>query len=82
VAELPGQKGRKYELQPAELETRKRAATGLLKAGNALPLSLRVAQVVVREVARAWLRLLWRLLPIRALHYFRLARRLTLLTVR
>lgn len=42
LADLPGQKGRRYDLAPAELEARKKAATQLIRAGQALPPDLRL----------------------------------------
>jgi hypothetical protein len=42
LAALPGQKGRRYDLAPAELEERKKAAVALIRAGRALPVDLRV----------------------------------------
>lgn len=41
LAHLPGQKGRRYDLAPAELEARKKSAIALMRAGEALPLDLR-----------------------------------------
>ena len=43
LATVPGQKGRRYDLAPAELEARKKAATELLRAGKALPPELRAS---------------------------------------
>lgn len=38
---VPGQKGRRYDLAPAELEARKKYAVALVSAGKALPPALR-----------------------------------------
>ncbi len=41
LAELPGQKGRRYDLAPAELDGRRKELAVLVKAGKRLPMHLR-----------------------------------------
>lgn len=41
LAHLPGQKGRRYDLAPAELDGRRKELAAIVKAGKRLPLELR-----------------------------------------
>lgn len=64
AADLPGQKGRRYDLAPAELESRKKHAIALLRAGKDVDVAarrlLRLPFQTIREAYAAWERILMR----------------------